>query len=177
MNYSISEYPLVIDPVTAALEVHVAPCEPGGAKAGWRAFVRLQIDGVDDHHGLPFVPTPHKCHIFGDENTLAASRLLLVYGHRGGIQCLLHRDASRPKNWLQLDIAEEFTGYTVKPSLRLCFDTPAACHEAMQLIDNLRGAYAKGTALQPHAEKLAKLLTMNPEMIYAQVLKGAATQC
>ena len=94
MNYSISEYPLVIDPVVASIEVHVAfempPDQPGAGKGGWRQFVRLTIEGADGHHGLPFVPTAAKVHIFGDEPTLASSRLLLVYGHRGGINCLLH---------------------------------------------------------------------------------------
>lgn len=177
MNYSISDYPLVIDPVVSAIEVHVAPHGAEGGKAGWREFVRIQIDGTDGHHNLPFVPTQHKVHLFGDGTTLATSNMLLVYGYRGGINCLLHRNSERPKNWETLDLPEEFTGYAVKPSLRLCFDSREACSEAMQLFDNLRTAYAQGQAVLGHAEKLAKLLTMNPEMIYAQVLKGAPTKC
>ncbi len=175
MNYSISEYPLVIDPVVASIEVHVAfempPDQPGAGKGGWRQFVRLTIEGADGHHGLPFVPTAAKVHIFGDEPTLASSRLLLVYGHRGGINCLLHRNMNKPAVWENFEIPEEYTGYAVKPSLRLCFDTREACVEAMTLFDSLRTAHAAGTSLLPDAQKLAKLLVRNPEMIYAQVLK------
>lgn len=175
MNYSISEYPLVIDPVTASIEVHVAfelpTDQPGQGRSGWRQFVRLTIDGNDGHHGLPFVPTAAKVHIFGDADTLAASRLLLVYGHRGGINCLLHRNVTHPTIWENYDIPEEFTGYSVRPSIRLCFDTREACVEAMGLLDSLRTAYSHGTSVLPDAQKLCKLLVMNPEMIYAPVLK------
>lgn len=100
-------------------------------------------------------------HIFGDEPTLASSRLLLVYGHRGGINCLLHRNINKPAVWENFEIPEEYTGYAVKPSLRLCFDTREACVEAMTLFDSLRTAHAAGTSLLPDAE-VGKIARQEP---------------
>jgi len=149
MDYSITSYPLVIDPVTNAIELHVA----GGSKSGWRQFVRVHPDG---NHDLPFTPTPGKAHLFGDAATIPTCQLLMVYDNRGGVQCLLSR---HPKaGWEHYDIPEEFSGYTVRPSLRTVFNSREACGRTMQVLDELVAASRRGDDLLPAATELAGLL-------------------
>lgn len=165
MNYNISDYPTVIDPVTDAIELHVAPHEGAAGVAGWRQFVRVHAQAACD---LPFTPTAARAHLFGDKGTIAASTLLMVYDNRGAVQCLLAR--GNHHHWEDYAIPEEFSGHAALPSLRLPFNTKAECAEGLLAVEALIAAYRAGANLETEAETLAKILADQNPAIYTSVL-------
>ena len=165
MNYNISDYPTVIDPVTDAIEVHVAPHEGAEGNPGWRQFVRVHAQAAGD---LPFTPTATRAHLFGDKGTIGTSKLLLVYDNRGAVQCLLARGAHN--HWEDYAIPEEFSGHAAKPSLRLPFNSKEECTEGLMAIESLIAAYRAGANLETEAETLAKILADQNPAIYTSVL-------
>jgi hypothetical protein len=165
MNYNISDYPTVIDPVTDAIELHVAPHEGAAGVAGWRQFGRVHAQAACD---LPFTPTACRAHLFGDNGTIGTSKLLMVYDNRGAVQCLLARGDDN--HWVDYAIPEEFSGHDVKPSLRLPFQSKDECTQGMMAIEALIAAWRAGENLETEAETLAKLLADQPPAIYTSVL-------
>ena len=118
MQYTISDYPIVIEPTTASIEAVVGT---DSANAKWMQLPRLDgltvseaINGLV--HGL--------AHFFGQSATIADSAFVLGYTAGGRLSKVLQR---QDLFWDVIDIPEEVTGEPVsKPSVRLVFKTERA---------------------------------------------------
>lgn len=118
MQYTISDYPIVIEPTTESIEAVVGT---ESTQATWVQLPRIDtevaataLSGLD--HGI--------AHFFGESVTVEASAFVLGYSIGGRLVKVLQRQGLF---WDVIDIPGEVTGEPVsKPSVRLVFETARA---------------------------------------------------
>lgn len=147
---TIEHYPIVIEPATAVIEATaVLPTGEQKAIQLWR------LDPVAVHQATP-IAAPGATHFFGDEETVAASRYLLVYTVVGLLTSVLVRVRGL---FEEADISCDVNGApSCLPSLRLVFKDTRARDVFLYYLDKVQNGFfsnpSVAQALSGLAEKI-----------------------
>lgn len=162
-RYSLHRFPLMIDPITASLEVLLQ----AGGEPVWRQLGRVR----PRPETLCFTPDGRMVHFFGPHPKAEDCPFLLVYDATGVLRFLL--DAG-PDGFEVQELAEEANGRpvpcpSVYPSVRLVFDDAQAAERLAAAADDL----AAGRLTEAEtASVLARSLSALREVRRAPVAGG-----
>lgn len=139
MQYTISDYPIVIEPTTESIEA-VVGTESAAAK--WVQLLR--IDGVVASEALSGL-VHGIAHFFGQSASINDSAFVLGYTSGGRLSKVLQR---QDLFWDVIDIPEEVTGEPVsKPSVRVVFKTLRARAVFIHYLEQVRAGKIQNPAL------------------------------
>lgn len=155
---SVRDFPLVIDPASAAIEAMVCTDDKLDSFI-WQQLSRV-TEGVDR---LPFTLVPSNAHVFGDNGDLAKCRYLLVYACTGRISTVWTYVGNN--EWVPLELAPESTGGApLHPSVRFVFQNTVDQHRFMSLITTMSEQVRNQQAVSPRdATELLLIIGRAPE--------------
>lgn len=139
-RYVLHHFPLVVDPVTASLEVQLALCavlpdgrtERPGPRPVWRQLQRVQVT----HASFPFSLNSRMVHFFGMNSKVEDCSFLLAYDSTGTLRYRINREEDE---FVAYELSEELNGRPViKPSIRLTFDDVESAQRFLNLVETLR---------------------------------------
>jgi hypothetical protein len=148
-SYTLSDYPVVIDPTVAVLELRSGPRQ----EEGWTQWPRLDIREVQ----AKLHPAKHTLHWFGDKELLADCEAAIGYDGAG----IAKQTAIRlPDGGFQLmDMPPEITGQAdVRPFVRLIFKNERARLLFLRHLQNV----SDGVIHNPSLALLLEQLEVSP---------------
>lgn len=144
MGLTIQNYPLVVDPVSAAIDLSVSEDGPNG-EVGKPRFCQLGRV-TESLELLPFTPVTGQAHVFGDTSSVATCRFMLTYNAVGR---LTHYWCMEEGVWEPLEVSPELSGAPMRyPSVRMVFSNIADRQRYMQLLATMGAAIRKASTPQ-----------------------------
>lgn len=161
MGITIQNYPLVIDPLSPAIDLYVSEDQPNGelGKPRFRQLGRV-TESLDM---LPFTVVSEQAHVFGDASSAAACTFMLTYSVVGR---LTHYWCMQEGVWEPMVVSPEMAGTPSRyPSVRMVFLNTSDRQRFMQLLSTMAAAVRKATVPQPRdMSELLLLLGRAPEL-------------
>lgn len=155
--FRLQEFPLVIDPLTPALEVLLARLNPGATDFGPAGWVQLERVRVR-HNSFPDLALDTgMVHFFGPSRKVRNCPFLLVYDAGGRLRGRILRESDGRFHWEKLPA--EATGQVgLRPSVRLTFAHAGEAARFVAVLNQIRQGQAGAEAVAV----LGQLLELTP---------------
>lgn len=139
MELFIQNYPLAIEPTTAALEVSLSTSAPEGERPHWYHLERLRPTASES----PFGVQSSLPHLFGDKPRINDCLLVLAYNPAGVIKEIWTRCAVG--HWDRHFLASEITGQVnFFPSIRFLFTSQERLDSFLTIFRRMSDAVSQG---------------------------------
>lgn len=168
-RYVLHNFPILVDPVAASLEVQLALCRvaPGGGieqpapAPVWRQLRRVRVQ----HDTFPFTLTSRMIHFFGLEDRAADCTFLLAYDSAGVLRYRIDKEEGE---FVAHQVPEEINARPViRHSVRVTFDDPDDAQRFAAMTDMARG----GTLRPEGVAFLAELAGRSRETFHTLVAR------